>query len=500
MKCKKCGHLNKNNTYYCVKCGSPLESSNPIRQYKNSIKNTSYESQKFSRGQKLIIALVIIGILIVVLSAVTPPDLEFPSFTTPYNDTQETPITTTDQTVNKLNTTIKIGAIGNKVGEKITVNAYVTDENGDAVKSGTTSIMLYSVKYSGQVENGKVNIILPELSENNYETTVMYEGNEYYNPSETRTTITVNKENTKIDAKQENDEIHITLKSANDETIPDATITVTYANGSQTQEKTGTDGNVNIKISPELEKQEIKISYDGNQKYNPTETSLQVGHDKKDTKISTEIDEKDKILTITLTDRDNHKIKDATLTITNNNHQTKETTDNYGTAKTQLYPGENKITIKYDGNESSNPSETTVTTDIENNTTNQTNNKTNNTNNTVNDTNTTRDDVVNENNTTNDTTNDTKEKLSNETKIDTTFQIDNENNTTIVTLSTENNDELSGENVKIILDNGTEITKQTDSNGNIELDIDLESINKIELVYDGTEKYNSIRKTVQINH
>lgn len=497
MKCNKCGHLNKSNMYYCVKCGNPLDQSSPIKRYKQSTIANPTNKNIFTKTQKFIIALVIIGILIVVLSAITPPDLELPSLAAPGNLSTDQPTEITDEIADKLNTTILVGAVSSKTGEKITVNAYVKDQNGNPVSGGTTSINLFNAKYSGQVENGNVNIELPELSENNYETTMVYEGNEKYNPSETKVSIAVNKVNTQLIADTTGNDTILTLKTGDNRTISGAKLIITTLD-SQYEEQTDDKGQITIK--PEKSgKHEVKIIYQGSDMYNPTETTIEVGHDKEETNLNTQYNEQDKTITITLTDKQKHPIQNADLEIINNYHETHEKTGVDGKVIVPLNKGENKITIKYMGNDQYQETQTTANMDIddqtsENTTENETRNDTNNQ---------TRN---SSNETFNTTQNKTEEirdndaNITSETRNDTKIQVENDENQTDIILLTDDNKVLGGEYIKIVLDNGTQLTEKTDSNGRIILDIDLQNIYEIKVIYEGNTRYNPMNKTIHVTH
>ena len=61
-----------------------------------------------------------------------------------------------------------------------------------------------------------------------------------------------------------------------------------------------------------------------------------------------------------------------------------------------------------------------------------------------------------------------------------------------IQLISEDNKAISGENIIIKLDNGTEITEKTDSNGIIRLNLDdLSGIDKMEFEFLGDDDYSS---------
>lgn len=522
MKCDKCGYYNKSENDTCSVCGNPLN-KNPVLKYKQKAKKSNENNKTFNTTEKVVIAVCTIAVLMLIASAVIPSDFDLTGILGNNNNTNESTPVELDDTTTRIDTQIQVNSAGFGGNDHVMVNAYVYDINNYPVNGGTASITLNGVKYSGNVENGYVTIAMPKSVQENPRVTVVYEGNNEYNPSEVTTTLEITKISTQIDVEYNNSTIMATLKTANNEKIPNSTIKVLYSNNKSIDKQTDSNGRITLDTNFDSTITSIKLSYAGNQQYNPCEKNIQIENSKSDTKIYADFNEKEKTITLKLVDMNNHPIGDATLDITCNDTKSSQKTNSTGLVEIPVNVGVCKFTIKYPGNDTYNPSETAVNTVINENetannthnntdndtkndtniTSNTTENKTNVTHNTTNATNNTTVNTTNNtttntvNNTTNTTTsnttrnvsdnttqnrtndtnsslNDTKNKTQDTTKVNTSIKskIIRENSTLVINLQTDDNKAISNEYVKIILDNGTEITRQTDSNGNIMLDLD----------------------------
>ena len=589
MKCENCGYYNKSDNEKCEQCGSPLN-KNPILKYKEKATNTIPNGKTFNNSEKLIIALFAIGVLMLIASAVIPSDFDVSSVWGPEsNISDDTPIVMNDTKI-RIDTWIQVVSSGFSGEDHIIVNANVNDINNYPVNGGTASITINGVKYSGNVENGNVNILIPKIDNNKRQITVVYEGNDEYNPSEIITTIEITKISTKIDVEEVNGSLVATLKTVNDEIIKDSTINVMYSDNITVDKKTDGNGRITIdaNLTPGLNK--IKVAYAGNEKYNPCEKIIEIENNKMDTKMdveeqndiikaslktvngeaikdstinilysdNTSIDKKtgadgsitidsklnqgikrikfsyngsdqynpcekifeieskksdthidaqfnqqEKSISVKLTDNTNMPISNVNLKIIDNGNQKMESTDNYGITNIKIDEGSHNVSIKYEGNNTFNPSETTINVIVEENDINDTvDNHTNDTmdNGTVNNTESMLNNTENKNiseNTSKNNINNTENNINLsdiDTKINTSIksQVVKENSTIEIYLTTEDNKAISNEYIKIKLDNGTEITKKTDSNGMIILDLDdYSSIDKMEFEFLGDDDYSS---------
>ncbi len=476
MKCENCGHRNRNNKHYCEKCGNPLGNNSyasPIRTYKEEIKTKTEKKSFFNRTQKIIIALVIILVLSVIISAVIPPDMNISGITDQLNNTPEQPATINEPLTEKLNTTVEIQQTGAKVGENIRITSKIIDENNNPVTKGTACIYYNDIKYSGQVENGYAYITLPQQPEESMQITVMYEANDEYNPSEATTTITVSKQATRIDTQEDNNTVTATLQTENNEKITQATITVTYPDG-HTEEKT-TDDNGQITVNKQSGK--TLLVYGGNDKYAQCEKTIEEEQENIETKIDANYNNNTHIIIATLTDIDNNPISGADVTYKSNIVEQTVQTDSQGQIEISVNANESKtVWIMYYGNKTYNPSNTSISITLDQNHTNHTN-QTNDTHDHTN--------HINHTNTTNNT------------KIATKITSQLEDSKLTIKLTTEDNDAIPDEYVEIKLSNGTELTELTDESGEIILELDTSShISSINIAYEGDSKYNSTTKSI----
>ena len=497
MKCSKCGYYNKSENVTCERCGNLLEKS-PITKYKKKASNDLSDKKTFSRTEKLIIALVTIGVLMLISSAMIPSDFDFSNLFNSENSVPEETTLPVNDTQTRIDTTIQITSAGYNTDEQVSVAVEIKDANNYPVNAGTASITINEVKYSGNVENGYANIIIPKTEENRITVTAVYEGNADYNPSQTTNTIEIIKVNTQIEVEENNNTIIATLKSANNEILKDSTVNILYSDNTSIEQKTDQTGRIMLDedINPGINS--IKLSYAGNEQYNPCEKIIELENNKINTKIEATFDEVEQAVTAKLLDENNNPMTDAELTITSNTNQTIETTNFEGTVTIPVDEGFNKYSKKYNGNKTHNPSETTLNTLVEENktqnTTDYTDNETSyNTTNITEDT--TTDNSTMENTTTNTTVVEDNSTISdNNTKINTTInsEVFRENSTIVINLTTEDNQSISGEYIKITLDNGTEIIEKTDLNGTIILDLDeFTKIDKMEFTFLGDENYSS---------
>ncbi len=93
----------------------------------------------------------------------------------------------------KLNTTTESEDYSGKVGDKVDVTADILDQNGKAVQNGTATLTVDGKEYTAEVKDGKAVFEGVELSKNTT-ATIKYEGNDWYNPSETAINLTVEEE------------------------------------------------------------------------------------------------------------------------------------------------------------------------------------------------------------------------------------------------------------------------------------------------------------------
>lgn len=90
----------------------------------------------------------------------------------------------------KLNTTTESDDVSGTAGDKVDITADITDQNNDPVQNGTAILKVNGKEYTAEVKDGKASFTGVELTEST-EATIEYEGNDYYNPSNTTIKITV---------------------------------------------------------------------------------------------------------------------------------------------------------------------------------------------------------------------------------------------------------------------------------------------------------------------
>ena len=100
-------------------------------------------------------------------------------------------------TIAMLNTSVSADDISGSTGEKKDIAVNVLDKNGRPVSNGTVTLTLNGQQYNASVESGKatVSVVLPNPG--SYDATVKYNGNTYYNSSESSISINVEKKTTK---------------------------------------------------------------------------------------------------------------------------------------------------------------------------------------------------------------------------------------------------------------------------------------------------------------
>lgn len=90
-----------------------------------------------------------------------------------------------------LNTTTESDDVSGTVGEKVDITADITDQNGDPVQNGTAVLKINGKEYTAEVKDGKATFTGVELPSESTEATIEYQGNDYYNPSNTTIKVTV---------------------------------------------------------------------------------------------------------------------------------------------------------------------------------------------------------------------------------------------------------------------------------------------------------------------
>ncbi|WP_407432593.1 Ig-like domain repeat protein, partial [Methanobrevibacter sp.] len=153
------------------------------------------------------------------------------------------------------------------VGENAIISVSLPDD-----AEGDVTATVNGKTYANNVNNGKANIIIPDLAAGNYTVPVIYSGDDKYNGAKGDANVTVNKADAaiSIDAPPitEGDNATVTV------TLPgDATGKVTVGNEIVTV-KEGTASVVLTGLKAGITT--VPVTYSGDDKYNPIETSVEV--------------------------------------------------------------------------------------------------------------------------------------------------------------------------------------------------------------------------------
>lgn len=122
----------------------------------------------------------------------------------------------------KLNTTTESDDVSGTAGDKVDITADITDQNDDPVQNGTAVLKVNGKEYTAEVKDGKSTFTGVELTEST-EATIEYEGNDYYNPSNTTIKITVDVPDDSDDSTPDSDDSPDTDDSTpdSDDSSPD---------------------------------------------------------------------------------------------------------------------------------------------------------------------------------------------------------------------------------------------------------------------------------------
>ena len=179
-----------------------------------------------------------------------------------------------------VNVTVDVDDIYTFPGDIKNITVNLTDKYGNKVLNGTVNTTINGKTYFANVTNGTatfVDVLLDE-TEAEYNFTVNYKGNDYYNDANATALIKLVKINTNITAVDieglpgDKKSLNITLKDA-DGNVMNATVKVKYPNG--TLEDIDLSKN-NTFVLPNPGYYEIEINYTGSVKYNPSNATIKV--------------------------------------------------------------------------------------------------------------------------------------------------------------------------------------------------------------------------------
>ena len=265
------------------------------------------------------------------------------------------------------NTSVTVRISDSETGAKITNGTVIVTSNGATIASAS-------------LNNDGTCTVKMNLDSKKYTLNITYNGSDYHKSSSITSNLTVKKLNTKLTVTVSNtaptltDTITITAtlsdqfnrKLANQNiiiTIENKTYNIkTNSNGQITQtHKITTVGSITV-----------TAKYNGNTNYNNATTTTKITSKKINTKVtSTVVNKKvgNTSINVTLKTADNKAISNAKITVLDKNNKiiANATTNNNGISniKLDLSGGTNSLTVKYDGNATYNPSNTTVSINVE---------------------------------------------------------------------------------------------------------------------------------------
>lgn len=285
-------------------------------------------------------------------------------------------------------TTISVSANDTVVLNGSFVNGTLIDEDGVGIANARVNLTFNNGTFSTVVitdENGNFNytFITNVTGVNNV--TALFKGNGAYTTSNDETTFNVVPRNSTVTVSAiepvfvGNDTvISGVLVDQYGDVIGNAPINITVNNGTHTvvfNTVTDAEGKYNVTYKTVYGGvNNVTAVYVGNSTYNPTRANNTFTVDKLDTSITVGANESVKVtknVTIngTLVDQDGKFVPNANITvIVNNNTVIVTTTDaegKYSVNYTTNVTGKNNVTVKFDGNDTYNPTNNTTTFNVE---------------------------------------------------------------------------------------------------------------------------------------
>ena len=185
-------------------------------------------------------------------------------------------------TVLKVNTAVSGIDVSGKPSDKKDVAVTVLDHNNNPVANGTVTLTLNGKTYNATVENGKavLSIELPNPGE--YNATVTYNGNGYYNSSSSSIAVDVEKVNTKAPSTDdvsgkagEKKDIPVKFVDENGNPVKNGTATLTVDGKTYTAEVINGVATFKDVVIPD-EDTVADVYYQGNDYYNSSSTTISI--------------------------------------------------------------------------------------------------------------------------------------------------------------------------------------------------------------------------------
>lgn len=186
-------------------------------------------------------------------------------------------------TISKLNTSVSGDDISGKPGDERDITVAVLDQNSRPVENGTVTLNLNGETYNATVENGQVTFNVELPSPGTYNSSIIYNGNDYYaSSSESSISVNVEKENTNppsakdISGKAgEKIDISVEIMDGNGNPVKNGTATLTIDGKTYTTEVV--DGVATFKdvVLPENDTV-ADVYYQGNEYYNSSSSTFSI--------------------------------------------------------------------------------------------------------------------------------------------------------------------------------------------------------------------------------
>ena len=217
------------------------------------------------------------------------------------------------------------------------ITIILTDDSGNPLENATLSVDLNGAKNYRTDENGQIKVPTASFKPGIYPVNVYFGGDKYHYESNTTAKLTVNKCSSNLTANSvettygDNKDLVITLTDGDNHPIANATVTVNLnGNKNYTTDKNGQIKIPTANLTPN--NYTVKIKYGENDYREGSSIETMVLIAKSASKLTANSVEttygENKDLIITLTDRDNHPITNATVTVNLNGNKNYKTDKN----------------------------------------------------------------------------------------------------------------------------------------------------------------------------
>ena len=270
--------------------------------------------------------------------------------------------TTAKLTVNKCSSNLTANSVETTYNEPNDLIINLKDNLGYPIIGAQVCVDIDGVKNYTTDKNGQINIPTHKLAPDNYIAKISFGGDEYCLESSVQTFVVVEKATSKLTANSvettygDNKDLVITLTDGDNHPITNATVTVNLnGNKNYTTDKNGQIKIPTANLTPN--NYTVKIKYGENDYHEGSSIETMVLIAKSASKLTANSVEttygENKDLIITLTDRDNHPITNATVTVNLNGNKNYKT-DKNGQIKIptgNITPNNYTVKIKYGEND-----------------------------------------------------------------------------------------------------------------------------------------------------